>query len=130
MNTEQIRCRLNTANLANDNHCEYAALGRGACVEYMASARMARTVHENVVGKGKPTSYEDVTLVTQLTEERIEKLYNVARRWSGLCWMTQVHTSQRRITKAGCGTVAVVFSVAGLTRHLHLTSLHFLTNNE
>ena len=44
---------------------------------------MQRTVHLHVLGKDDFVNDNDITLVTQMTSERYDKLYNLAMRWSG-----------------------------------------------
>ena len=52
-------------------------------MNYIKAARMQRTVHLHVLGKDDLVSDNDITLVTQMTSERYDKLYNMATRWSG-----------------------------------------------
>jgi len=52
-------------------------------VNYIKAARMQRTVHLHVLGKDDLVNDNDITLVTQMTSERYDKLYNLATRWSG-----------------------------------------------
>ena len=44
---------------------------------------MAREVYYDVLHKGDVINEGDITLVTQLTSSRIEKLYNLILRWPG-----------------------------------------------
>ncbi|KAK2178031.1 hypothetical protein NP493_565g02024 [Ridgeia piscesae] len=44
---------------------------------------MQRTVHLHVMGRDELYRFNDITLVTQMTSERHDKLYRLAVRWTG-----------------------------------------------
>lgn len=61
------------------------SLGRvkDECVEYNKAGRMNRTVLHDVLGKETLVNDDDITLVTQMTSSRSDKLYHITIQWSG-----------------------------------------------
>ncbi|KAI0214349.1 hypothetical protein LSAT2_000556 [Lamellibrachia satsuma] len=53
------------------------------CVEYNKAGRMNRTVLHDVLGKETLVNDDDITLVTQMTSSRSDKLYHITIQWSG-----------------------------------------------
>ena len=53
------------------------------CIDYYQAGRMQRTVHLHVMGRDELYRFNDITLVTQMTSERHDKLYRLAVRWTG-----------------------------------------------
>ena len=61
------------------------SLGRvkDECDEYNKAGRMNRTVLHDVLSKETLVNDDDITLVTQMTSSRSDKLYHITIQWSG-----------------------------------------------
>ncbi|KAI0237637.1 LARGE xylosyl- and glucuronyltransferase 2 [Lamellibrachia satsuma] len=56
---------------------------KDACISYYEAGRMERSVLVSVLDKDTLVDDDDITLVTQLTSSRTEKLCNLVKRWPG-----------------------------------------------
>ena len=65
--------------------CNTLSLGRvkDECMEYGKAGRMTRRVLLNVLGEHTLVNDRDITLVTQMTSSRSDKLHRLTIRWSG-----------------------------------------------
>ena len=64
----------------------FVARVKDDCIDYYKAGRMQRTVHLHTLGRDDLYRFNDITLVTQMTSERHDKLKHLAIRWSGKCF--------------------------------------------